>query len=175
MERLKWSQKIGHLAKVYPEPLKGIRDDDATSIYRPPHSLRRRLRLKRCVVTEPSRRYPRSIRYIQTQLSTWKRQAGVIGNVLNHYNFGGFLIFNHIPVFIDGRADMYGDEFIERFKQAQIGGKNESDFSEILSEYDIGWTISVPGKALAESLDKLSGWKEIHRDKYAIVHMRETQ
>ena len=103
------------------------------------------------------------------------RQAGVSGNVLNDYNFGGFLIFNHIPVFIDGRADMYGDEFIERFKQAQIGGKYESDFSEILSEYDIGWTISVPGKALAESLDKLSGWKEIHRDKYAIVHMIETK
>ena len=33
-ENLKWSQKIGQLAKVYLEPLKGIRDDEATSIYR---------------------------------------------------------------------------------------------------------------------------------------------
>ncbi len=103
------------------------------------------------------------------------RQAGVSGNVLNHYNFGGFLIFNRIPVFIDGRADLYGDDFIERFTQATIGGKYESDFSKILSEYDIGWTISIPGKSLAKNMDKLSGWKEIYHDDYAIVHIRETQ
>ncbi len=35
--------------------------------------------------------------------------------VLNEYNFGGFLIFNGVRPFIDGRADMYGDKFLDEY------------------------------------------------------------
>ena len=106
------------------------------------------------------------------------QQAGVSGNVLNDYDFGGFLIFNHIPVFIDGRADMYGDAFLKRFVQASFiqaltGGKSESDFLKILSDYNISWSISQPAGVLAKSMDNSAGWKEIYRDDYAIVHIRD--
>ena len=37
--------------------------------------------------------------------------------VLNEYNFGGFLIFNGVRPFIDGRADMYGDKFLEDYAE----------------------------------------------------------
>jgi hypothetical protein len=105
------------------------------------------------------------------------RQAGVSGNVLNDYNFGGFLIFNRIPVFIDGRADMYGDAFIKRFGQALFvqaltGKKSESDFLNIISDYDIRWAISEPSGALSLSLENLANWKELYRDDTAVVHTR---
>ena len=33
-ESLKWSQKLGQLAKVYPEPFGGIRDGETPEVYR---------------------------------------------------------------------------------------------------------------------------------------------
>lgn len=44
--------------------------------------------------------------------------------VLNHYNFGGWLIWNRVPVFIDGRPDMYGDTFVDEYV-ALTGAKND--------------------------------------------------
>lgn len=32
---MKWSQKTGQLAKVYPEPLKGYENGEAPEVYRP--------------------------------------------------------------------------------------------------------------------------------------------
>ena len=32
--------------------------------------------------------------------------------VLNNYDFGGYLIFFGVKVFVDGRTDMYGDAFL---------------------------------------------------------------
>src|SRR5205085_10743815 len=46
--------------------------------------------------------------------------AHVTGPVLNDYGFGGYLIFAGIPPFIDGRAELYGDEFIRRYVQAML-------------------------------------------------------
>ena len=46
--------------------------------------------------------------------------AHVTGPVLNDYGFGGYLIFAGIPPFIDGRAELYGDEFIKRYVQAML-------------------------------------------------------
>jgi len=103
------------------------------------------------------------------------RQAGVSGNVINDYNFGGFLIFNHIPVFIDGRTPIYGDPFIKRFIKASIGNKTQSEFLKILDDYNINWSVAEPEGALAENLLNISGWKEIYRDEIAIVHINTTK
>ena len=34
--------------------------------------------------------------------------------MFNHYGFGGFLIPAGIPTFIDGQAELYGEDFIKR-------------------------------------------------------------
>ena len=47
------------------------------------------------------------------------------GPVLNDYGFGGYLIFEGIPPFIDGRAELYGDEFIKRYVQAMLLDSDE--------------------------------------------------
>ncbi len=46
------------------------------------------------------------------------QKAGIKGPVLNSYGWGGYLIYLGIPVFIDGRADMYGDSFFKQYVEA---------------------------------------------------------
>ncbi|HUM71962.1 MAG TPA: hypothetical protein PLK31_24300, partial [Chloroflexota bacterium] len=36
----------------------------------------------------------------------------------NSYNWGGYLIWRGLPVFVDGRADVYGDDFLFYYRQA---------------------------------------------------------
>src|SRR5207247_4152372 len=38
--------------------------------------------------------------------------------VLNDYYFGGYLIFQGIPTFIDSRAELYGPVFLKRYFRA---------------------------------------------------------
>ena len=43
------------------------------------------------------------------------RLAGFKDNVFNSYEFGGYLIFKGIPTFIDGRFELYGNQFLQRY------------------------------------------------------------
>ena len=38
--------------------------------------------------------------------------------VLNQYDFGGYLIFKGVKVFVDGRTDLYGDAFLANYDLA---------------------------------------------------------
>jgi len=97
--------------------------------------------------------------------------AGAKGPVLNDYTFGGFLIYKGIPVLVDGRADLYGDPFLQRMVNATDLSPRES-LLEFLNEYKIGWSLLVPGKPAIAVLDKLPGWRRIHADNTAVVHVR---
>src|SRR5205085_1874412 len=41
--------------------------------------------------------------------------TGISGRVFNAFDFGGYLIFLGIPTFIDGRTELYGDAFLQRY------------------------------------------------------------
>ncbi|OUL98495.1 hypothetical protein A8M77_31290 [Variovorax sp. JS1663] len=99
------------------------------------------------------------------------KAAGAQGHVLNDYIFGGFLIHEGIPVFIDGRADMYGDVFVEKFIGA-LRVKERRQFLELLDEYRFGWTLLTPGTPAIAVLDGLQGWRRVHADDTAVVHVR---
>lgn len=93
---------------------------------------------------------------------------GVTGPVLNSYGFGDYLIFSGIEPFIDGRAELYGDEFIGRYVNT-IHGMNEQ-LPALRSEYGITWTLLAPSARL---LDCLPGWRRLYADDIAIVHVCE--
>ena len=98
------------------------------------------------------------------------RAAGVTGHVLNSYRVGGYLIFVGIPVFIDGRADLYGDAFIKRFAQALEGVGD--GLPALIKEYAIDWAILDPNSPAETILDHLPAWRQIYADKYAVVFRR---
>ena len=97
--------------------------------------------------------------------------AGVKGEVLNDYGFGGYLIYQGVKVFIDGRSDLYGDAFMKRYVEA-VTLKDGKLLPSLLDEYRIGWTLFPPEMAAVALLDRMPGWRRVHADKVAVVHMR---
>jgi hypothetical protein len=104
-----------------------------------------------------------------TALATVEREH-VTGPVLNDYGFGGYLIFSGIPPFIDGRAELYGDEFFKRYVEAMLLQSDE--LSKILEQYGIVWTLIAPERPAVVLLDHLSGWRRLYADDVAVVHVR---
>ena len=100
--------------------------------------------------------------------------ARVRGPVFNSYNFGGYLIYAGVPVFIDGRADMYGEEFFKRYVSA-IQLKKIEDLTDLLDEFHIEAAIVEAGTPVVTVLDLLPGWKRLHADETAVVHVRSQQ
>lgn len=99
-------------------------------------------------------------------------RAGVVGPVFNSYRFGGYLIYSGVPVFIDGRADMYGDAMVKRQLDAVSMGKPD-DLPRLLEDYRIGWTLLEADTPALALLDRMPGWRRIHTDAVAVVHVRD--
>ncbi|ULL00337.1 hypothetical protein FJV43_11575 [Bradyrhizobium sp. I71] len=93
------------------------------------------------------------------------------GRVLNDYSFGGYLIFAGIPTFIDGRAELYGGPFIDRYNRA-LALIDLGDFLSLLEEYRIGATLLAPNTPAVAMLDRLPEWQRVYSDDVAVVHKR---
>ena len=93
------------------------------------------------------------------------------GQVLNDYGFGGYLIFRGITPFIDGRAELYGDAFIQRYTEAVT--LTSGELPEILDENKITWTLFDPRRPAVRLLDRLPGWQRLYSDEVAVVHVRK--
>ena len=50
-------------------------------------------------------------------------RSGSRGPVFNSEGFGGYLTFRGIPTFIDGRAELYGNAFLDGYLMAERGDK----------------------------------------------------
>ena len=96
--------------------------------------------------------------------------AGLSGPVLNEYDFGDYLMFSGIKTFIDGRADMYGDPFLERYYKATRGVSDQ--LPALLDEYHIAWTIFPKDSQAVIQLDRMPGWQRFYADDQAVVHRR---
>lgn len=91
--------------------------------------------------------------------------------VFNEYSFGGLLVFHGIAPFIDGRSDMYGDDFTARYHKISMG--DVRSWREADTRWKFGWTILPPDNALVIVLDKEPGWRRLYADKWAVIHVRD--
>jgi hypothetical protein len=89
--------------------------------------------------------------------------------VLNDYDFGGYLIFKGVRPYIDGRADMYGDDFVAEDSQIQLA--DQADLDAALARYHIAWSIMAPGRPVVAALTRM-GWRQVYADRYAVVQAR---
>jgi hypothetical protein len=90
--------------------------------------------------------------------------------VLNSYDFGGALILHGVAPFIDGRADMYGDDFTADAHAIERGDARR--FNEAVKRWNIRWTILHPSGRLVPVLDRDPNWRRAYADKYAVIHVR---
>jgi hypothetical protein len=92
--------------------------------------------------------------------------------VFNDYDFGGFLIFNGVRPYIDGRADLYGDAFVMRYSAMVEGGGDT--FLRELDRRSAAWTMLTPASPMVRVLDATPGWRRLWADRTAVVHVRTT-
>jgi hypothetical protein len=91
------------------------------------------------------------------------------GPIFNDYNWGGYLIWRLYPeyrVYIDGRADLYGDSFMESFAATS---RLTDHWETPLQLWCVRTVIVPPASALAAALLTRSDWKLIYSDSQAVV------
>jgi hypothetical protein len=92
--------------------------------------------------------------------------------LLNSYDFGGYLIWRLYPqyrVYIDGRADLYGDAFLDKF--IQLYDVNV-DPRPALEQEGIRTVLVEPRSNLANFLRTQQNWKRVYEDPVAVVFSR---
>ncbi len=110
--------------------------------------------------------------YVPSAGVAYLNEADIQIPLLNSYNWGGYLIWagDEIPVFVDGRTDLYGDEILGPYLSMYLAAEN---WQSQLDEYDIQTVfverISPIGLALADE----PGWQMVHEDNLAVVFVRE--
>ena len=92
--------------------------------------------------------------------------------IFNWYDWGGYMIWKLYPerrVYIDGRADVYGDAFMEEFLRASRG---QGDWRATLTRYRVRTVIVKPDSPLSSLLLKEEGWSMVFEDGQAVVLTR---
>lgn len=85
---------------------------------------------------------------------------------LNHYGWGGYLIWHDVPVMIDGRADLYEDDFIVDYVLTVQGSDK---WVEFLAENPVDYVFISPDSAFANVLTISPDWVSIYDDDFSSV------
>ena len=91
--------------------------------------------------------------------------------VLNDLPFGGYLIWRQIPVFVDGRAELYGEAFdIAFYRAMQL--KDVNGLLRMLDVWNIDAVLLTPHTPAVGLLDHIGGWRRAYSDGNAVLHVR---
>jgi hypothetical protein len=91
------------------------------------------------------------------------------GRIFNHYNWGGYLIWKLYPpiqVFIDGRADLYGEQVFHDFADAY---QLKDNWQQVLQRWRVETVIVPPESPLATGLRANHGWSVEYEDAQAAI------
>ena len=101
------------------------------------------------------------------------------GNMLNDNGIGGYLIWRLAPdrkVFVDGRWEVYGKNFMDRYKEALT---DINSYLALTQKYDINYIIlshiSMESRRLLTSLYKNEKWKLVFFDDTASIFIKNRQ
>ena len=95
------------------------------------------------------------------------------GPILNHYNWGGYFIWKLYPeyqVYIDGRADLYGDAFLD--DRAATYYLRTSHWKEPIEGWRIRTVVLPPEAPLVTALRSKPEWNQIYADAHAVILTR---
>lgn len=124
-----------------------------------------------------TRKYP-------IQAATWMLEHLDVANIqlYNEYNYGSYLLYRGIPVFIDSRADLYAPEFN---KQEEEGRDIFSDYINISSigtyyetkfeKYGITHVIVVNNAKLNMFLTRDEHYKQLYKDDNFTIYERNVE
>jgi len=99
-------------------------------------------------------------------------QQHPLGPMMNHYNWGGYFIWKLYPqyrVFMDGRADVYGDALMTDFGDCYYLTDN---WRKSLQNWGIRTVVLPPDAALIIALKSSPEWKQSYADSEAVILTR---
>ncbi|MEN8169066.1 MAG: hypothetical protein ABFS08_02455 [Pseudomonadota bacterium] len=91
------------------------------------------------------------------------------GNILNEYGDGGYLIYRLHPssrVFIDGRADMYGDKLFSEYIKLMQG---TAEWESIFNNHEIDYIICENDTPIRQLLLQSDNFKTLYADDHYSV------
>lgn len=99
----------------------------------------------------------------------------------NEYNYGSYMLYRGIPVFIDSRADLYAPEFsgkqddifMDFIETSNISKFYEDTFEKYKITHVITYKNSKMNMIITKTNDKK--YKELYSDKYFVVYERITE
>ncbi|MDO4996838.1 MAG: hypothetical protein Q4E69_06625 [Bacilli bacterium] len=90
--------------------------------------------------------------------------------LFNMYDTGGELIYNSIPVFIDGRADLYSSVgLLNRYLNVV---DLDVDYEITIDEYKFDYYLVESGSKLEKYINKLEIEKIYSNDKYVLYKIK---
>ena len=96
----------------------------------------------------------------------------------NEYNYGSYMIYRGIPVFIDSRADLYAPEFSGKEEDIFMDFINVSSigdfYEDIFEKYGITHAIMYKDAKISMIIDKTNdeNYKKIYEDDYFVIYER---
>jgi hypothetical protein len=93
--------------------------------------------------------------------------------LFNEYAWGGYLIWRLYPdyhVFIDGRADVFGEKLVEQFIEVHDA---KPRWRELLQEFGTQTVLVERDSALASLLANDSQWQKVFEDKQSVILVRK--
>lgn len=96
----------------------------------------------------------------------------------NEYNYGSYMLYRGIPVFIDSRADLYAPEFSGKEEDIFMDFIETSGiakfYEDIFEKYDITHVITYKNSKMNMIIQKTkdSNYKQLYEDKYFTIYER---
>jgi hypothetical protein len=103
----------------------------------------------------------------------WIAQNAPRGSLFNTYHWGGYVMWRLNPryqVFIDGRADLHGDEMLTQYAKIY---NTQSGWEQALRGYGIHIALVEPGSLIAQRLAESPEWRRVYSDETSVVYLRE--
>lgn len=88
----------------------------------------------------------------------------------NYYNYGGYLIYNDIDVFVDGRADLYSKyNYKDYYNISTLNG----NFVKLIDKYDFDYFVLPKKLGLSTYLKNNDNYEVAIKDKETIVFKKK--
>ena len=86
--------------------------------------------------------------------------------LFNYYDYGAYLIYKDIPVFIDGRADLYSAYLYEDYQDIS---RLNYQFPKLISKYQFDYFIVPKKSGIASYLNNSSKYQLLYKDKTCVI------
>lgn len=93
--------------------------------------------------------------------------------LFNYYDWGGYILWKtDIPVFIDGRADLYSPDILkEYFLMMKV---QDDSWKRVFQLWNVEIVLIPSRSALSKLLDSQEMWKIVYKDSRAVLYVKNS-